>query len=121
MTRAVQRSTAVDCGGGELYFNWTKVEEIVEEERVAEETVNFEEKYNALWAALNEEATRRGWCDDYDEFARKHGGPGRVTKHRVRIAVEVEVTATDANEAMGVAKRMIPEGLTVVSSSVWRP
>lgn len=106
---------------GDLLFNWTKVEEILEEEAAAEKTVDYKEKYDALWDTLREDAIKRGWCLYYDELARKHDGPGRIARYRVRLALDVEIMATDANEAMGVAKRMIPEGLTVVSSSVWRP
>lgn len=32
---------------------------------------------DALWAALGEEANRRGWCNEYDDFASAHGGPAR--------------------------------------------
>lgn len=28
-----------------------------------------------LWQALEDEAQNRGWCSDYTEFAREHGGP----------------------------------------------
>lgn len=48
-----------------------------------------------LWAVLGEEANRRGWCSEYDDFAAKHGGPARPPRPRswtahLRIPVTFE-------------------------------
>lgn len=53
---------------------------------------------DALWIALGEEANRRQWCEEYDAFARLHGGPARPLRQRtytVNLRVPVVLTITE--------------------------
>ena len=53
------------------------------------------DRYEALVAALREEAKRRNWCDDWKVFARNAGVPEELIepKRTVRVTIEVELDA----------------------------
>lgn len=46
----------------------------------------------ALWEALLQQAEERGWCNEYDQFALKHGGPVRTLLQYVWFSLSVPVT-----------------------------
>lgn len=56
--------------------------------------VDWKARYDETWAALGEEANRRQWCGEYDQFAAQVGGPARpprMTRSSVRIGLSVNV------------------------------
>lgn len=64
------------------------------------ESVTARAELDALWAALGQEANTRGWCDEYDAFAEKHGGPARPPRRYnytmpFRINLDVNLTESD--------------------------
>lgn len=44
-----------------------------------------DERWSALWAALHEEAEKRGWCSDYDRFAKRFGVPAKTYDGEVTL------------------------------------
>lgn len=55
--------------------------------------VDWKAKWDALWVDLWNEATERGWCDDFDRFAEAHGEQGcsRERTYRVDLHVRSEI------------------------------
>lgn len=56
-----------------------------------------EQKLTDLWAALEQEAEERDWCEDYDDFAREHGGPSRDREYLVTVRVTAKKNASSSD------------------------
>lgn len=79
---------------GRHWCEWTQIEEVLDEEGRDEAVTDWEAMFHYTWKVLGEEANRRGWCDDYDAFARAHGGdprPARVIPRNVTVRLTVSV------------------------------
>lgn len=57
-------------------------------------------KWDALWVALNEQANRREWCSEYDEFAEENGGPERMNTYEFVVDLEQTIDANVLDEAL---------------------
>lgn len=65
----------------------------------------------ALWEALLAQAVERGWCSEYDQFAKVHGGPVRTVLQYVQFGISVPVTfpyAGDSREDVQKAAEALP-------------
>lgn len=57
--------------------------------------------HDALWQALADEADRRQWCDEYEDFAEANGGPGREWDWDVEVVMTTEIDESDADSLFG--------------------
>lgn len=68
----------------------------------AADAPSAQEKLDALWARLGEEANSRDWCGEYDRFASELNGPPRPPRQRQHtVYVRVPVTITMAEHPDG--------------------
>jgi hypothetical protein len=75
------------------------------------EISKWEMKWSNLEDALIDEATYRGWCDQYDEFAETHGLKARKRETTVHVtysfAATIEVDPTDDDAIMDAIRHEI--------------
>lgn len=91
----------------------TQVEQ--EKQRVADlirEKSDADLRLENLWEALGNEADRRDWCSEYDEFAEHHGGPRRLVEIDWSAIIEVKI---DMSETIDVSLDSVefPTGMWV--------
>lgn len=74
---------------------------VIERDHAVARRAVSEAKLARVWEALEVEASERRWCEEYDDFARRLGGPGRERVMKVTVEGMTTLNVHQLDDVLG--------------------